>query len=57
MGFGVSTPEQALSLAEHADGVIIASALMRRFLDGDKPSEVAALIAEIRAAFDATVRS
>jgi len=52
MGFGVSAPGQARTLAEHADGVIIASALMRRFLDGDKPGEVASLVAEVRAALD-----
>ncbi len=53
MGFGVSAPEQAVALSAHADGVIIASALMRRFLDGDKPADVAALVAEVRAALDA----
>jgi len=52
MGFGVSGPEQALTLSQHADGVIIASALMRRFLDGDKPAAVAELIADIRTALD-----
>ncbi len=52
MGFGVSTAGQAVELSRHADGVIIASALMRRFLDGDKPAEVAALVAEVRAALD-----
>ena len=52
MGFGVSAPDQAVTLAEHADGVIIASALMRRFLDGDRPADVAALVAEVRAALD-----
>jgi len=52
MGFGVSAPDQAVTLCEHADGVIIASALMRRFLDGDKPAVVAELVAEVRAAFD-----
>ncbi len=53
MGFGVSASAQALTLSEHADGVIIASALMRRFLDGDKPAAVAELVAEVRAALDA----
>ncbi|MEJ7765985.1 MAG: tryptophan synthase subunit alpha [Acidimicrobiales bacterium] len=53
MGFGVSSPEHAVELSRHADGVIIASALMRRFLDGEKPNEVADLVAEIRAALDA----
>lgn len=52
MGFGVSAPAQALTLCEHADGVIIASALMRRFLDGEDPTAVASLIADIRAALD-----
>jgi tryptophan synthase alpha chain len=52
MGFGVSTPAQAVTLSEHADGVIIASALMRRFLDGDKPADVAQLVADVRAALD-----
>ena len=56
MGFGVSAPEQALTLSAHADGVIIASALMRRFLDGDKPADVASLVAEVRAALDAADR-
>ena len=53
MGFGVSDPDQAVALAEHADGVVIASALMRRFLDGGKPAAVAELVAEVRAALDA----
>jgi tryptophan synthase alpha chain len=52
MGFGISAPEQALELSKHADGVIIASALMRRFLDGDKPADIAELVAQVRAALD-----
>jgi len=52
MGFGVSAPDQALTLCEHADGVIIASALMRRVLDGDKPAAVATLVGDIRNALD-----
>ncbi|MEO5680970.1 MAG: tryptophan synthase subunit alpha [Acidimicrobiales bacterium] len=53
MGFGVSAPDQAVDLSAHADGVIIASALMRRFLDGGTPAEVASLVADIRTALDA----
>ena len=53
MGFGVSRPEQAVELSKHADGVIIASALMRRFLDGDTPAEVAQLVAQVRSTLDA----
>lgn len=57
MGFGVSAPEQAVALSEHADGVIIASALMRRFLDGDEPVAVASLVGEVRAALDGHLES
>ena len=52
MGVGVSAADHAVELSHHADGVIIGSALMRRYLDGDNPAEVAALVAEVRAALD-----
>lgn len=50
MGFGVSTPEQAAAVAEPADGVIVASALMRMVLDGASADAVGARVAELRAA-------
>ena len=53
MGFGVSTPEQAVEAASVADGVIVASALMRILLDGGGPDEVGERVAEMRAALDA----
>jgi tryptophan synthase alpha chain len=53
MGFGVSTPEQAVAVASAADGVVIGSALMRRVLEGEGPMRVGAAIAELRAALDA----
>jgi tryptophan synthase alpha chain len=53
MGFGISTPEQAASLAVHADGVVVASALMRRRLDGASPEELGEVVAGFRAALDA----
>ncbi|HEX2040545.1 MAG TPA: tryptophan synthase subunit alpha [Acidimicrobiales bacterium] len=52
LGFGVSTPEQAVEAAAAADGVVVASALMRRVLDGAAPDDVAELVAEMRAALD-----
>ncbi|HEX2851182.1 MAG TPA: tryptophan synthase subunit alpha [Acidimicrobiales bacterium] len=52
IGFGVSTPEQAVELCHDADGVIIASALMRMFLDGGSPSELGAFLAGVRRALD-----
>ena len=53
MGFGISTPDQARAVAEHADGVVVASALMRRRLDGASPEELGEDVAALRAALDA----
>lgn len=52
MGFGVSTPAQAAEVAAYADGVVVASALMRRVLDGEGPLRVGQAVAELRAALD-----
>lgn len=52
MGFGVSTPAQAVEVAAHADGVVVASALMRRVLDGEGPLRLGAAVAELRSALD-----
>jgi tryptophan synthase alpha chain len=52
MGFGISTPELAVSAAAEADGVVVASALMRLMLDGQGPGAVGDAVAAIRAALD-----
>lgn len=52
VGFGISNAETAVTAAESADGVIVASALMRRVLDGQSVEEAAGLVAEIRAGLD-----
>ncbi len=52
MGFGITSPAQAVAAAEHADGVVVASALMRAALDGASPGEVGELVSAIRAALD-----
>lgn len=52
MGFGISTPDQARQVAEHADGVVVGSALMRLRLDGASPEQVAEHVAALRAALD-----
>lgn len=52
MGFGVSTPEQAQAVGGPADGVIVASALMRMVLDGADASGVGDAAATLRAALD-----
>jgi len=53
MGFGVSTPEQAAEASMMADGVIVASALMRILLDGGGPDQVGQRVADMRRALDA----
>jgi tryptophan synthase alpha chain len=53
MGFGVATPALAREAAAHADGVVVASALMRLRLDGASPEELGAAVAHLRAALDA----
>ena len=53
MGFGVSTPEQAVEAASSADGVIVASVLMRTLLDGGSVEQVGDQVAALRAALDA----
>jgi tryptophan synthase alpha chain len=52
IGFGVSTPRQAVEVCEHADGVIVASALIRKLLDGGGPEAAADFVGELRTALD-----
>lgn len=52
MGFGISTPAQATEVAASSDGVVVASALMRRALDGASPESCSQLVSEMRAALD-----
>ncbi len=52
VGFGISNAETAVTAAAEADGVIVASALMRRVLNGSSVDEAAQLVAEIRAGLD-----
>lgn len=52
MGFGISGRELARQAAVEADGVVIASALMRMRLDGAGPEDLGGFVAEIRAALD-----
>jgi tryptophan synthase alpha chain len=53
MGFGISGPQQAVEAAAEADGVVVASALMRLLLDEAGPQAVGAAVARIRRALDA----
>jgi len=53
MGFGVSTPEQAVEVAEPADGVIVGTAFVRRVLEGASAAELHDAVAAMRRALDA----
>lgn len=53
IGFGISTPEHAVEASASADGVVVASALLRRLLDGGGPEEAAAFVRTLRDALDA----
>lgn len=52
VGFGVSSPETAVTAAAESDGVIVASALMRQLLDGASVEDARSFVASIRAALD-----
>ncbi|MGA2837288.1 MAG: tryptophan synthase subunit alpha [Acidimicrobiales bacterium] len=53
VGIGVSTPDQAASVCEVADGVVVGSALVRRLLEGGGPDVAAEFVGSLRAAIDA----
>jgi tryptophan synthase alpha chain len=52
MGFGISGPDQAVAATRYADGVVVASALMRAAIDGATPGEVGARVSALRTAID-----
>jgi tryptophan synthase alpha chain len=52
IGFGIDTPARAAAAARHADGVVVASALMRRVLDGAGASDIAHAVGDLRTAID-----
>jgi tryptophan synthase alpha chain len=52
VGLGVSTPDQAAEIAQVADGVVVASAIVRRLLDGQGFDAAVDLVAALRAGLD-----
>lgn len=52
VGFGISTPEQAVEVSRVSDGVIVASALMRAVLEGASPDDIRSRVAAFRQALD-----
>ena len=56
LGFGIATPDQAVTAARHADGVIVGAALTRRVLAGADPTATGTFVADLRTALDAPRR-
>ena len=54
VGVGVGTPGQAVGASAAGDGVVVGSAVVQRMLDGAGPAGVADLVADFRAALDAS---
>ncbi len=52
IGIGISNPEQAAEVCEVADGVVVASAIIRRMLDGGSTDEAIEFVAALRAGLD-----
>jgi tryptophan synthase alpha chain len=53
VGIGISSPAQAVEVCEAgADGVVVASAIMRKLLAGAPPEAAGDAVAELRAALD-----
>jgi tryptophan synthase alpha chain len=51
-GFGISSPDQAAAVAAVADGVVVASSLMRLLVDGATAAAVLDAVAALREALD-----
>ncbi|HEY2507598.1 MAG TPA: tryptophan synthase subunit alpha [Streptosporangiaceae bacterium] len=52
IGFGIDTPDRAVAAAGHADGVVVASTLMRQVLDGATVGDISRAVADLRAGLD-----
>ena len=52
IGFGIETAARAAAAAAHADGVVVASELMRKALDGATAADIGRTVAVLRAAVD-----
>jgi tryptophan synthase alpha chain len=48
LGIGVSTPEQAATACDVADGVVVGSAIVRRMLEGASPEDVGDFVGSLR---------
>ncbi len=52
IGIGVSNPEQAAEICQIADGVVVASAIIRQMLEGGSIEQAIDFVGELRSALD-----
>jgi tryptophan synthase alpha chain len=50
VGFGIKTPADAHRISRHADGVIVASTLIRKIIDGESPHRLARTVQSLKKA-------
>jgi len=48
VGFGIKTPADARRIAQHADGVIVGSALVQRIARGDSPRNIGTWVRQLK---------
>ncbi len=57
IGFGINTPDQAQAVAEHCDGVIVGSAIVKQIAENADNQEVASIVANfVKPLIEATKR-
>lgn len=52
IGVGISSPDQAAEVCAEADGVVVASAIIRRMLEGGSPDDAIDFVAALRSSLD-----
>ena len=57
VGFGVRTPQQAREIGDIADGVVIASEIIRRIGDAPDPAAADAMVEQFGAGISAALRA
>jgi tryptophan synthase alpha chain len=50
VGFGIKTPEDAKRIAQHADGVIVGSEIIRKMINGETPEQIGEFVKQLKEA-------
>ncbi len=57
VGFGISTPEQAATVAKVADGVIVGSALIRKLMEKDSPKDQVETVSKLATSLKSALKN